>query len=412
MRLVWLPFLAVVFAVVPMAAQQTTEEQSTRPRVSRSSGGVTVIRGSTSQSRSAAELEAAPASEAAEAAPEAQSETPQPQQPARRVVRSSSYRYDANGRRVREATAVESDRKGEEGSSAATLSNLNGRRVPYIRSEQKVVAKTASGGVREQRTQRYDVAGRPTQQEVVRIEEQRLPDGTVVTTSTKYRENLNGRMEAVERETIRTKESGATTTTTTVVERPAVNGGFGPIKRVESVERKQGETRATVETKTMLGAGSGRLQLASREETVMTKSGSVATTETTKYERDAATGDLRESERSVGKLVEKADGSSTETIETYGKETASGARNLNATRMELQEVVERTTSVGSDGTVRERTRVRSRDVADPSEMGPAQVVEKVTRPSADGETVRTDTYERGVNGRMRPAGSTIEDRRK
>ena len=62
--------------------------------------------------------------------------------------------------------------------------------------------------------------------------------------------------------------------------------------------------------------------------------------------------------------------------------------------------------------MRERSSVRSRDVAESSKFAAAQVSEKVTRPSADGETVRTETYERSVNGRMRPAGVTVEEVKK
>lgn len=371
------------------------------------SGGVTIIRGSS------------PKPKAAEPAPDeqapAETEKPAEEQPKKpeKVTRSSrSFRYDASGRRIANRESVSATQEDKEGGSLRTYQNSNGRRVPYIREKETVVAKGARSETREKRTQLYDTAGNPTQQELVRTQERRLADGTIETTATTYRSDLNGRMQPVERQVERVKEQGAVTTTTKLVERPTVNGSFGAIKREESTERKQGENASTIETVRSIGDGSGRLQVAEREQTTMKKEGATATTETEVFSRNTATGEMGLTERTVGVLQERTDGSSTEKIETFGYQVHGGGTNLNAQRMQLQEVVERRTTKAANGETRERTSVRTRDVVNPSEFAPAQVTQKVTSPSKDGETVRTNIYEQSVNGRMRPAGVVIEDVKK
>ena len=56
----------------------------------------------------------------------------------------------------------------------------------------------------------------------------------------------------------------------------------------------------------------------------------------------------------------------------------------------------------------ETTTTRSRSISDPSRFGPGAILEKVTRPAANGETIESHSYEQGVNGRMRVIGSTVE----
>ncbi len=412
--------LPAVFALVgiagfgTLAAQEPEPERSTAPRVSRTNSGITIIRGSTSRSAGRAETVEATGEKKSEGSQPTALETTAPETKARRREsrQTTRFRYNTSGRRVEEQATSASSRDGAAGGSVETLANINGRRVPYIRETEKVVSKGPGTTVTEKRTQRYDVAGRPTRQDLVRVEERRERDGTVVTTSTVYRENLNGRMEVVERETTRTKETGSTTATTTTTEQVSVNGGFRAMRRVESVERKQGENRSTLETTRSVGDGSGRLQVASREETALSKAGNVATTETKVFSKNEMTGRMRQTERTVGRLVEQADGSSTEKIETYGFATQGGGTNVNASRMTLQEVVERRTTVKANGETMERTSVRSRDVANPSQLAAARVSQKVTRPTGDGETVRTEIYERGVNGRMRASGVTVEQVKK
>jgi|GEM_PF-1863761 len=406
-------FLIAVSACLLGAAPQEKEAAEPEaaplppPRITRSNGVVT-IRGTTSQApRPQPKAEEAPAAEG----PEATAEEPrksEPPKPPRRVS-SATATLDANGRQRQSGRQVVVERQGGVVSTTDTIRNANGRRVPYISEQKREVSSGAGGGpkVTEERTQRYDTAGKPSQQELVRTEERKLPGGGVERTQVLYRENLNGRMEAVQRSVEVVEERGAVTTTVKRVETPSLSGRFETVLREESTERREGENKATIETVKSASFG-GRMQVVAREESTMTKTGAVATTETQLYERQPGSGEIEFSSRSVGTLEERPDGSTVEKVETYGFRTAGGARNVNATRPELQEVVERRKTVQPDGTVRERESVRGASASAPGRMGAPTVTETVIQPIAGGEQVRTDVYEQGVNGRMRATQSTVQ----
>ena len=402
--------LLALFLLPALGAQETKEAPAAEaaplppPRIS-SSGGVVTIRGTTSQTPR-------PEPQAPEAeAPAAEAPAKEPLKPAEpkppRRVSSSSLTRDANGRSVPSTSANVVERNGNDTSSTLTIQNSNGRRVPYLTEQTREVSSSGAAKVSQKRTQRYDTAGRPTQQDLVRIEERKLPSGAIQRTETHYSENINGRMEPVERRVEVTQEKGAVTTISKQVEKPSISGSFETIIQEESVERKQGETQATRETVKKANFG-GRLQVVAREESTMTKQGSVAKTETKVFEREAVSGDIALASRSVGTLEERPDGSSVERVETYGNRLAGGANNVNSSSPVLQEVLERRTTVQSDGTVRERLSVKGLSPANPDEMSAPVVTETVTKPTADGQQVRTDLYEQGVNGRMRATQSTVQ----
>jgi hypothetical protein len=290
---------------------------------------------------------------------------------------------------------------------AQRVKSINGRTVPYLTEDERVVSTSKDLKVTERVRQRYDATGRPAGQDSERIEERKLPDGTVETTTTVYTADLNGRMQPAERRIVRMKETGGETRTLTTTQATSASGGFRTIVEEESIERREGEHAGTVETtKKTLQGGSG-LQVTSREQTAMRVENGVAVTETQTFERSPATADMELSIRTVGKLTERPDGSSTETVETYGFDAGSG-RNVNATRMELQSLQSSQTTVSSDGTVSEKISYKERSAVNPREFAAETLTQKVSKPTADGESVRTDVYEKGVNGRMTATESLIE----
>ncbi|MBI1357093.1 MAG: hypothetical protein GC160_22355 [Acidobacteria bacterium] len=402
-----LPGLIVVFVATAAAAGQQSNQEAPAPppppRVQRS-GGVTVIRGSTTQvPRPPAEKAEATAGEASgsDAKP-----APAPKPP--RNVQSSGTSLDSNGRQRQGLMADSVSRTDGTTAHTRTLQSINGRTVPYI-TEKETKLPTTGGGpaVSEKRIQRYDPNGRPSQQELVRTEERKLPGGAVERVETVYREDLNGKMQAVEKTISTTSEKGSVKTTTKQTEKPSINGRFEPFLREESTERKISDTQATVETVRKAGLGGG-LEVVAREESTMTKDGDVATTETKRYERQPMSGDMALASRSVGRLEERSDGSVVEKVETYGYKTAGGAINLNATRPTLQEVTERRQTTDADGTVHEKITTRGLDNANTTQLGPPTIKEAVTKPTADGAEVRTEVYEQSVNGRMRPTQVSVQ----
>ena len=389
----------VLLGAASAVAQPAEREPAPPPRI-QSAGGITVIRGSTSQTPP-------PRTDGAAAAQKDAAETKPETAKAPRVVRSSGSSLDANGRQ-RQGSVTETVQR-DNGASARTLTlrNLNGRSVPYITEKEKRVGAPGGAGATERRIQRYDDGGRPSQQELIRTEERKLPGGGVEVTETLYREDLNGRMRMVERTVATTTEKGPVKTISKQTEKPSISGGFEPVLREESVETRQGEGQATMRTVRSARLGGG-LEVVSREESTMSKQGSVATTETKVFERQPVSGELALSKRSVGRLEEAADGTVVERVETYGFQLAGGATNVNVTRPALQQVLERRQVVEADGSVREKILVRGLDGANSGRMGAPTVTETVTKPTADGAEVRTEVYEQSVNGRLRPAQVTVE----
>lgn len=404
MRICVLLLLSVPSALLA----QNESAAASQPRIERV-GNVIVVRGSSPRPPTA-EPEAeepAPAAESAETAEEPEQEAePKAEEPPRKVE-SAATTLLPDGE-TRDSQIKDAVRRTETVTEALkTLENINGREVPYLTDREETLSKTPDHEVKERRVQRYDASGAPTQQELTKIETRKLPDGTVVTTETLYQETINGRMAPIERKTTRETKSGNVTKTVSQTETPSVNGGYQAVTREESVERKMGENRAEVETTRSARVGSG-LSIVAREQSTMTKSGNTSTTETTVYERNPGTNKLTFSERKVGRLTERADGSQTEKVESYGLKTASGASNINATRPVLQEVVNRSVSVGAGGEVRETTRVQQRANGNAGGLVAGPTTEAVVRPTADGETRRTEVYERGVNGRSNATRVVVE----
>ena len=400
--------LLLLASVCPALLAQGESAGASRPRIERVGGNVIVVRGSkptpAAPEKESGEQQAAEGAEAAE--PAAEKTEPEAPDLPRKVV--SSAEVVLPGAASRSEPVTDTVRRSDGVTEALkTLRNINGREVPYLTDREETLEKTETGEVKERRVQRYDASGNPTQQELTKIETRTLPDGTVETTETLYQETLNGRMEPIERRTKRETTSGDVTRTTSSTQTRSVNGGYETVLREESVKRKIGEDRAEVETTRSARVGSG-LAVVAREESKMSKAGAVSTTETTLYERNAATNKLTFAQRKVGKLTEHPDGTQAERVETYGLKTASGATNINASRPVLQEVVNRRTSIGAGGEVRETTEVQQRANANAGGLAAGPSTEVVVHPTADGETRRTEVIEKSVNGRRNATRVIVE----
>ncbi len=427
------PLVLLLFMIaVPLAAQQSdskapdeqdnqsgeqpAEEAPPPPGPSiREQNGVIVI-GSSSRSAQPAQSDDPAEADAPEqdatreeepAADQAAAPSPAPQTPTSKNQRIQVFNLSGN--------AVEITIVGNETTSATvqqktqTLKSISKRDVPYFSEREEILSQTETEKTVERTIQRYDAGGNPTQQEVVREEVKTLPDGTIVTTATTFVENINGRLEIVERSVSREKKSGNRIQRTSTSEKPSINGGFQTFSWEESVETRQGDASARIETVRKVDDGGGRLVESGREETVMSQSGNTATTEKIVWERDALSSKMTQASRTVGVLVTQADGSSTETVETYAHSLGDGSgRFLNSSRPELLQTVTRETTIGSSGETIETTHTSSRNPADPTKMAPTRMQQKVRRPSADGETIETHVYEQTVSGRLQPTQTIVE----
>ena len=82
----------------------------------------------------------------------------------------------------------------------------------------------------------------------------------------------------------------------------------------------------------------------------------------------------------VGRVKSRAGGSSTETVEIFGPQTGSGATNVNAASMMLQGMQSNEMIVAGDGSRRERSVLRARDIGGSSKMVQREIPEKVATP--------------------------------
>lgn len=180
--------------------------------------------------------EAAPAEEPAATQEQAPEPAAEAEGPKSRTV--STYGYGPGGQQRSTGISVSSTSVGTSCSSTRILTNLHGRPVPYLTESERVLKETPGEKVIEKRTHRYDTAGNPVSQQVVREEERLLPDGTRQKTTTVYESDINGRMNAVERIIENTKKVGNVTRSTTTAERPDINKRFKVYERAES-ERTQ-----------------------------------------------------------------------------------------------------------------------------------------------------------------------------
>lgn len=397
--------LVVLWSAWPAAAQSAdppAREEASPTTVT--STGITIVRGGTT--RAPAPAPEGPAEDEAAQDPDAPEESAEaPDEPKARRV--STNVIGVGGDPLGTSPTVQEVRTEDGGSRRVVrTTSPNGREVVAVEETEDVSEDPGGVKVRENRIQRYGPNGEPAGQEVVRSEERTLPDGTVETTSVRYEQDLNGRMQPVERTVSREKTVGATTTTTTTTEAPNVNGRFAPITREESVERKQGEAATVTETTRMASEG-GRMVVVGKEESTARSAGPVETTETQVWERGGATGSLSLVSRSVGEKSEAPDGAVSERVETYSFGVGR-TRNPNATRMELNKVVNRTVSVGSGGVQQERIETRERSLNGSDEFSAPTIVQKTTTPTEGGETVRTEVREPTTNGRIAPVSVTVE----
>jgi len=406
--------LLVLLAALPAAAQDVDppEREKLPPTITETSSGITIVRGGTTRAPApppdaagSDSAEAEGGEETAESSEEgAEEETAETELPKSRRV--STEVLGVSGNPLGTAPTVREERTEDGSKRVVTTTSPNGREVRAVEETEQVSQRSGDVEVRERRIQRYGPDGRPVRQELVRTEERKLPDGTIETTAVRYEEDINGRMQPIERQVSREKTTGETTRTTTTTEAPTVNGRFAPVTREESVERRQGEAVVAVET-TRLASEGGRMVEVGRERATTQKAGSTEKTETQVWERGGASGEMSLVSRSVGEKREDPSGAITERVETYSLGVGR-TRNPNATGLALTKVVDRTVTVGRGGVQRERVETRERALNGSDEFTPPTVVEQTTTPPDEGATVRTEVREPTPNGRIEPVSVTVE----
>lgn len=322
---------------------------------------------------------------------------------------STTYEVDINGNRVPGLSrAVATSPTGSQ--RVETTRSINGRQVPLESTEDKVLSDDGRGNrVIERLVRRYDQNGNSGPLEKARIEERVNPDGSKLSVTTTFRDDLNGRPQVFERSTSQTRESGGATQTVISVERGNPNGGLAIYEKTSSVERKT-SSGSQIESSTTRPDVNGQLSVAKSEVTTKTKTGAQESVDSTAYE-PGIDGKLQMSGRRVGTITTKADGSQVEEIDVYGR-TVGFAADANAATPRLQQQIVREKTVQADGSMVESTNVRSRVSHDSNRMTNYEKTTETSTVATDAagrqvKTTATTVNRRDASGTLRPAETAV-----
>jgi len=314
---------------------------------------------------------------------------------------ASGWTVDASGQRVEGPlyTSVESPTGSQK---VETARSINGRMVPIQAEEDRVLRNDAQGKVVERMIRKYDANGNPGPPTKVRIEETKGSDGSTTIRSTSYESDINGNMQLFEQSTTQIRK-GATTETSTTVERATLNGSLQAVERSASVERPTG-SGAQVESTVYRKDTNGNFTPFVQEVKQISKSGNEETTDAARYVM-GSDGKMTLSSRTVDRVKTNPDGSQVAETDVYSKFTAGRAGDTNANEPRLQEQIRKQRTPADGGKVVETTTSRARLPNDPSRFGAYEQVSQVTYVSTDAagrEVKKTETAvgRRDTNGQI------------
>lgn len=278
---------------------------------------------------------------------------------------STTYGTDLNGRRTVYSSTSASQADGVTKRSELTQS-INGRNVPLESTEERVVREDASGRVVERIVRKYDANGNPGGVEKQQVEERKNADGTVSSTVSVYRGDLNGRMTLTERIRTDAQKSGNTTTSTVSVERGGINGGFDLIERRNITETQNGSSVNTVSTTSRKG-NSGQFVEALKVVTDAQEVNGQLVQNQAQYEAAGDYGRLQLSSQTVTRSRKNADGTESKEVDIFrsvpGRADPSGKPALQERQIiEVRRAGESLT---------ETTLVQRPTMNDPNRLGPA-----------------------------------------
>ncbi|MBM3758713.1 MAG: hypothetical protein FJW36_00540 [Acidobacteria bacterium] len=256
--------------------------------------------------------------------------------------------------------------------------DANGRRVPLPSPEekrsQKVIDDGNGGRIVEETIERRDVNGNKLPPEKVRTVERKAADGSKVVETTVFTSDLNGRLAASERSVITTQQQGSASVSTTVIERPTVNGTFAAVEKT-TAQTTDENGRALTNRSTFVLDQNGNFVEAVRERVERAPEGSGVKEVVQEY-RNAQSGKMELSGQRVKVDIPNPDGSTTSEVTIYGA-VAQGRAADGKLKLREQQLI--TTKPGPGNTQVESISIRRPDLSD-SKLGAYQKVgEKITQ---------------------------------
>jgi len=288
-----------------------------------------------------------------------------------------------NGRRVQDGPQIDQTKSGNFTETTERKQSINGRLVPMERVEERVLRSDASGRVVERLIHRYDATGNPTAPVREMIEEQKRPDGGSTVQTARYRGDVNGNMQLIEKTITDTQKSGSTETSQTTVQRPSVNGGLDTVEKKETVRTQEG-TGYRQDSTTYRRDGNGGFGVAVRQTTEHTEQNGQASDNTAEYEV-GSDGRLQLHSQSVATTVTRPDGSKDAVVNIFGQNVPGTVDPTGKLKLYEQQLIE--TRPGAGNSVVETLSVRRPTVSDPNALGPArQISETVCKGKCGNQT--------------------------
>jgi hypothetical protein len=256
--------------------------------------------------------------------------------------------------------------------------SLNGRQVPLEQHEERVLSRAADGTVTtEIIVRKYDPTGQTATTERTVREQRSTPDGGSILRSTTYRTNVNGDEQPIERRTVDTSVSGATTAVNTVVDRPGMDGSFQTTeKRAEVIKvtvSSPTEKTSSITESVYRGDPNGGFTEAERKVITEAQSSNQTVVNTTEYLPGGNVGSLQFQEQRVATTVTASDGSQSTRVDVYapsadGHVQAEGA----PPQLKQEQIIKH--EMRADGSVAETFSIREPSVSDAAHLGPPRVI--------------------------------------
>ena len=280
---------------------------------------------------------------------------------------TSTFSKDINGNRVEAPSFTSND-----GERTERSQSINGRQVPLEQIVDRVVREDANGRVTERIVKKFDPTGRVALTERVLIEENKLPGGGSTVRQTTSRADLNGVYHDDERLTTETRVDGSTTNSSTVVDRPTLNGAFETVEKRSAVTDGPAASQHTTQS-VYQRDGAGGFKETLRKVTTTSKSSDTTSSESSATYEPGVTGQLQLAGQTESTTTKRPDG--TEVIQTnsFAQTVIGRLQESNAAmRVKEQDIVER--RVNPDGSVVETLSVRRPNMSDPNRLGDLQKI--------------------------------------
>jgi hypothetical protein len=243
------------------------------------------------------------------------------------------------------------------------IRGTDGHFEPYQDIERETLTVDTSTEKTTMRTFARDVNGKQSLVQVTEEEKQILPgvDSNVVRVT--YNPDVNGRLQAVQREIVQTKKVGKDMEeANTTVMLASINGGLAPAFKTHELRKRTASDTTETEKTTWLSDVNGKWQLSEVRHNIATQGAKDRSIEE-RVSRSDAEGKLGEISRVVSHETESTSGDKRSVVETYSIDVPG------TTRDGSLHLVERKTSTGSSSSTGERATEQKVEHINPGNPG-------------------------------------------